>query len=426
MRILFITKYAWDDKLAGGNTLSNLFSSWPNSELFTIYCRESMPQNQCCINYFSISPINIVKNILSPQKIGKQFILSGNNENNDEASIEESLKKTSKKYKYVFETVYDMLYASRIWLNKKLKKFINEANPDIVFCFGVPDAFTYQMVKYVKGHLNCAIVSYYVDDHYNNVSRWNLLHKLGRKRLKKIASMSDKRYAISQMMCDEYEKEMHTDFNLLFKGCVISEVIPKDNSVLQMTYAGNLFYQRDSILAEIATIISNLNVQMDRKAHLDIYTSTTLCDEIDRKLNIDGVSKVHQARSYKEIVEIMQNSDIALFVESFDPCQVKAVRLSFSTKITDCLQAGTKVLAIGPSDIASIAFLKSIPGVTVISNLDNLKPVIQSFLLQSSSLADDVIKTNEYSKKNFTVSVVRKRLQNDFIQLSAAYKRHTL
>lgn len=426
MRILIISKYAWDDKLAGGNTLSNFFSGWSGTEFYSLYCRDSMPDNKCCNKYYSISPINILKNIFTPQRIGKQFTLTGDGGNNSTVNAEDTLKHASKRHKFVFELIHDMIYASKIWLNKKLKKFINEANPDIVFCFGVPDAFTYQMVKYVKGHLNCAIVSYYVDDHYNNVSRWNLLHKLGRKRLKKIASMSDKRYAISQMMCDEYEREMHTDFNLLFKGCVISEVIPKDNSVLQMTYAGNLFYQRDSILAEIATIISNLNVQMDRKAHLDIYTSTTLCDEIDRKLNIDGVSKVHQARSYKEIVEIMQKSDIALFVESFDPCQIKAVRLSFSTKITDCLQAGTKVLAIGPSDIASIAFLKSIPGVTVISNLDNLKPVIQSFLLQSSSLTDDVIKTNEYSKKNFTVSVVRKRLQNDFIQLSAAYKGHTL
>ena len=36
MRILIVSKYAWDDRLAGGNTLSNLFLNWTDTNFFTI------------------------------------------------------------------------------------------------------------------------------------------------------------------------------------------------------------------------------------------------------------------------------------------------------------------------------------------------------------------------------------------------------
>lgn len=418
MRIIIISKYAWDDRLASGNTLSNFFLGWPDTVFFTIYCRDSIPQNQCCVNYFSVSPINIVKNIITPSRIGKPFTLSGNSINDDVASTEDALKNASKRYKFAFELVHDMLYASKIWLNARLKKYISDVNPDIVFCFGVPDAFTYQMVKYVKGHLRCPIVAYYVDDHYNNkASHWNVLHKLGRKRLRDIASMADKRYAISKMMCVDYAKDMHLVFDLLFKGCDVKDIVPKSRNYIQIIYAGNLLYNRDDTLSKVVTSLLALNRELDRKAHLDIYTTTPISKEMSVKLNQEDTSSVHGAKPYKEIVQIMREADIVLHVESFDTQQTEIVRYSFSTKITDCLQSGAMTLAIGPQELASIDFISKVPGAIAVTDMNNLNNALSELLHNPELITRNALASNDYAKMNMSIDRVRHRLQNDFFSL---------
>lgn len=418
MRILIISKYAWDDKLASGNTLSNFFSNWPNADFYMLYCRDSMPDNKCCTKYYSISPINILKNIFTPLRIGKQFTFTGDGEDTTSARTEDTLKHASKRHKFVFELVHDMIYASKLWLNKKLKRFVAESNPDIVFCFGVPDAFTYQLVKYVKKHLDCPIVAYYVDDHYINKSGGlNLLHRVGRKRLKEIAMMADKRYAIAQMMCDEYSREMNLNFELLYKGCDVKDVKHQVNMPINIVYAGNLLYHRDRILASIANALYELSKENKVNSHLDIYSGTPINDEIADSLTVNDVSVLHPAIPYEEIKEVMRQSDIVLHVESFDPEQIQTVRLSFSTKITDCIQSGSMVLAVGPENIASIEFLQGIPGVTVITNLNDVKPTLLSLLRHPSTITDRALVTNNYAKTNMTIDNVRKRIQEDFVEL---------
>ena len=64
MNILVITKSAWDDRIASGNTLSNFFEGWEDTSFYCLYSRSAMPNNKVCNEYFSISPLSIVKNIL--------------------------------------------------------------------------------------------------------------------------------------------------------------------------------------------------------------------------------------------------------------------------------------------------------------------------------------------------------------------------
>lgn len=418
MKVLIITKNAWDDKIASGNTLSNLFKSWPDTQYFTIYCRDSVPDNKCCEIYYSISPVSIIKNLFTPGRIGNSFSLSGTINVNYKNSFEVSVKRVSKKHRLISTLLYDSLYSTRIWLNHKLKKFVHDVNPDLVFCFGVPDAFTYQMVKYVKGHLKCPVVAYYVDDHYfNRDSRWNVLHSLGKKRLRRIAEMADKRYAISQMMCNDYSKEMSLEFSLLFKGCEVKEVVHHGGNCIRIVYAGNLFYHRDIILSELASSIAVLNSKLDKKTHLDIYTSTPINEEMCVRLNIVDASTVHSAKPFEEIVQIMRCADIVLHVESFDAKQKDIVRYSFSTKITDCLQSGAMMLAIGPKDVASIDFVSNVPGAITITDLKELQKTLSLLIQDPDRINENALATNKYAKTYMSIENVRNQLQNDFVSL---------
>lgn len=419
MKILIITKYEWDNGLAGGNTLTNLFGDWSDVELYNIYCRDAPPCNACCHYYYTVSPIDLVKHIFTPWKIGREFTYQGlgNNNTYPRTIHEASLKKMSKRYQLAFDIAYDLLYSTRAWLNKRLKIFIQTVNPDLVFLFGTPDSFNYLLAKYLKKKAGVPIVAYFVDDHYNKAAnKYNLFNIWHKKRLKKTAEMASKCYAISQQMCDEYSFTFNKSFSLLFKGCDLSGVKTNICTPIKIVYAGNLYYGRDVVLTELAKAIAHINAKSQR-VHLDIYSSTVISKEISSILNRVEVSSLHSPRPYEEIKRILHEADIVLHVESFDKEQINSVRLSFSTKITDCIQSGAKVLAIGPHSIASIRFLETIPGVTVVTDMTLIIKTLQGLLQSREHLYEDALATYSYASTHLTKECLTKRFRSDLFSL---------
>ena len=416
MNILVITKSAWDDRIASGNTLSNFFEGWEDTSFYCLYSRSAMPNNKVCNEYFSISPLSIVKNIFKPSRIGKRFFYD------NDGYIEEDEKElkmiaTAKQSKSIFQLLYHLLYSTDLWKNESFKQFIDECNPDIVFCFGQTDPLTYKALRYVRQHTNAKIVSYYVDDLYRNgISVFNFIQNQKNKYLKNISQMSDLCYAISQRMCNEYAILYGRHFKLLHKGCDISDAKKYLNNPLKFVYAGNLFYHRDRILCALASAIARVNDGVP-KAYLDIYSSTIVDNPILMKLNIEGASTLHKARPFDEIKQILMEADVVLHVESFNDEQMKLVRLSFSTKITDCMQSGAMMMVIGPDTVASIDYATRIPGCIVVNDLDKLEETIKMIVNQHSLIIENAVKTNRYAKENVEINKLRSRMQSEFTSL---------
>lgn len=417
MKILIINRSTWDDRLANGNTLTNLFSQWPDAEFACLYCRDALPQNNCCRKYLSVSPLNVLRNIFTPWNIGKTFELDENKEKQNESLESKLTDKTTKGNRSLFTIANEMIYFLGHWMNKKYKKFINDFDPDIVFCFGVPEPVMYKTLRYVKENTRAVIISYFVDDLYNGRSKNKILKNIEQYRLKKIAEWSDRCYGISQLMCDEYSKIFNKEFSLLFKGCEIRESKKEYGLPIHFVYAGNLLFNRSESLIALANAIKSVNVG-DQKAFLDIYSGTNVTEEIRSMLNIEGVCKLNSPKPFAEIKEILHNSDIVLHVESFDKTQIDVVRLSFSTKITDCMQSGSVMMAIGPRGIASIEYpIKSIPGAIVVSSLESLPDIIRNIVENPNQLAVRALSINEFAKNNVEIGQVRTRLMSDFKHL---------
>ena len=423
MRILVITKYAWDDRISSGNTLTNLFSEWPNAVFYTVYCRSAYPNNECCHDYFTVSPINLLKNFFTPWKIGRSFSTENPNEDTTNGTdgtgrnTEASITKISKKIR-ILSVFYDLMYSTRLWMNKKLKRFLENANPEIVFCFGISDAFNLTLIKHIKRIQKVPVVSYFVDDHYKTGLRaWEIYNRNRNRRLKELALISDKRYAITQMMCDAYSEIMQVKFELLTKGCQVCDVVLKDHKPLRMVYAGNLLFNRDKTLIDLVKVLKDVNKENGRRLRLDIYSATPVNEYTKFLLNEEGVSILHPSKPYSEITTILKDADIVLHVESFDREQREVVRYSFSTKITDCLQSGAMVMAIGPDDIASIDFMKRVPGAIVVTDMQNLGSVLLSLLQNPQSILDNARFANAFARREMCIEGVRLRLQNDFDSL---------
>lgn len=420
MKILFVSQAAWDDKNSVGNTLSNWFEGdlWKNDEFLHFYTRKQNPNNRVNATYYNLSAIDIIKGIFKFKISGKVFSNSNKNlEIIENAQLNKEINQvdklhSSKNIKDFIYFLHEQVWNSKIWFNKSFKKFLDK--PDILFCFATSQYILLPIVKYLKKYTNCKIVLFIADDVFgaiNNVAWYRQCYL--RKEFEKCIQCADKLYAVSEEMCKLYEQRFNKPVEVLYKGCDLSAE-PKGfiNEPIKIVYAGNLYYGRDDTLAELAKALEKININKPI-AKLEIYTGATITSEIERKLNIVGSSEIMGRRPYDEIKEIMKNADIVLHVESFEEKQKELVKYSFSTKIIDCLQSGNVVLGIGPSNIASIEYLKKIDGAFVIDDMDNIFDSISNILNEKNILNENAKKTRDFAKANHELTVVRKKLRED-------------
>ncbi len=414
MNILVLTNCSWNDTGSVGNTLSNWFGGWKNTSFSNLYSREELPNNQCCDSYFRVSPTDILKHIFSPWEIGSEF----NNYvfQDKKQSVESSLIDTTrgKKSRELLLVIAEIVYSSKIWLNKKIKKYIKKQNPNVAFCFAISDPFRYHLCKYLKS-LSIPIAMFIADDVYGAYSKEKgFVTNRYKKRFESMIKMADKVYGASEMMCEKYSSLFGVKATPLYKGCNLSEPKAYHNTPIRLVYAGNLFYGRGETLGVVAKALQQINESGGPVAQLEIYTGSPVTKELDQALNIDGSSRIMGQKPYSEIVDILKAADIVLHVESFEPEQIDVVKYSFSTKIIDCLQSGSVLMVVGPKGIASVEYPRSIPGTIVVDDTDELKPILFSVVDKPDELIKKATKIHFYVRESFPVDKVRKRIYDDF------------
>ena len=416
MRILVLSNIELDDTNAAGNTFANWLTGWEDTEVSSMYSRASIPHNEFCDSFYSVSPISVVKNLFTPWKIGV-FTKKEDVIHKTSSEIETKLMKKAKigGFSYL-HVLNDIVINTRLWQNKRYKDYLYLFNPDIVFYFAKSEAFLYQNLKYLRRHSKAKFVMFFADDMYSLYQGRGLKNWIFRQRFPKIARMADKNYGASVLMCNTYSKQFGISLTPLYKGCNISNSKTTLNTPVRIVYAGNLYYGREKTLAAIARALQGINSEK-QLATLEIYTNTIITDEIDAMLNIDRSSKIMGGRPFSEIQKILREADVVLHVESFDPQNIKIVRLSYSTKISDCLQSGSMMLVVGPDGIASVEEAKLIDGVMVINDEQNIENSLRYLLCNSDSIIDAASRTNVLAKNKFPIENVRKRLHDDFVKL---------
>ena len=89
-------------------------------------------------------------------------------------------------------------------------------------------------------------------------------------------------------------------------------------------------------------------------------------------------------------------------------------KYSFSTKIVDYLQCGSVILAIGPSKLSSIKYIKEIPGTVVIDDLRTLDTELVSVLEESENFPEREKMTREFAKQHHNPEVGSQKLTEIF------------
>lgn len=422
MRVLVISYESWRETNNGGNVLTNIFQSFNDVEIAQVYCSGGKPQNSICKRYFQISD----SMLLSKNK-GRRLEERDYSTNEDADEIENRInQKIPAAFKSLSLLVRELLWTVFDWKTQDLECFVKGFKPDLIFAPCYSYSHVSKLALYIKSLSNCPLVSYISDDNYSirqlrfSPSFW-INRIITRKWIKRLFSEASLVYTMTELQKEEYEQIFNRPMKILCKSASFDGFHREVNSPLRLIYAGGLYLKRWKVLYGLAEAIKKIN-QTDIKCQLDIYSSSAINERVKKKIH-DGKSIfLHKAIPYKQLMEKYHSSDVAIHVESFDLKYRLTTRLSFSTKIIDCMNSGCAILAIGPKTQAGISYLYNNDAAICVFRMES----INEALLNIVDHPDVVIR---YAQNAYELGInkhnrdeIEKELQNDFRRIIHEYR----
>lgn len=403
MRILLITDEVWNDQIHGNNILSNWFDGF-DAEFANVYCSPGLPLNNTCNKYFQITDSMMLKSIITNKKAGNAFSMEKTQEINHEILAEGENKKL---YTNLKSITTESLRALReaIWYFGKydilaLKKFINDFKPDIIFSPRFASIKILRLERIILNIVKVPIIAFTGDAEYSlkllRLSPVFWMKKfILRKMLRKMMPNYSLYYTLSEEQLKEYQEEFGKKFKILRKSGVFKDKYKEKeiNTPIKLVYAGKLYSNRWKNLIEVSKNLKEINKD-EVKMVLEIYTRDTLNDKQLKLLNDGKNSFVKGSATPKELKEIYEEADISLHVESFDLKNRLLTKLSFSTKIIDCLASGCAVVVIAWDQHSGYTYLEKQDAAITMKN----KKDVRDKLIELSNNKGLI---NEYAKKSW-------------------------
>lgn len=426
MKILILSAEVWRDDTNGGNVLSNIIKGL-DAEIAQVFCNPGTPDNKLCKRYYQMTDGMVMRNFFAHRPIGSELIFDSYPCEAGADAKEIAEQPNKKMYSFfhrhrlgIFYFAKNFLWNHSNWKHDRFKKFIDDFAPDIIFapCYG--SKFMLKMTRFVAEYTGKKVISYISDDSYTlcqfRLSPYFWLNRFSvRRQLRKTFPYYSLVYTMTQTQKEQCERDFRANMKILRKSAD-ADKIPTKNQVgspIKLVYAGGIYLNRYKTLARIARAISNINKDGVRMT-LDIYTANEITKKINKLLN-DGVnSRLHGAVSQEELSEIYKASDIALHVESFSLKNRLEVRMSFSTKIVDCLASGAAPMAVCDALQGGYRYLAENDAAICVDSLKNIEQALSDICENPKKILYYANRARECVKKNHDQEETDKMLREDF------------
>lgn len=426
IKVLLLVAEAWREDSAGGNVLCNFFEGM-DAEFAQVYCDSLLPANFVCTRYFQISFLSMVKNFLLHKPVGRELETDIQNRQDAQALAvkENDLFNFFRIFRLnIFVTLKQIICALSNWKTPALEKFVLDFRPDVIFapCYASP--FMLSLTRYIKDLTGKKVVTFSGDDHYSlrqfSLSPFYWISRLYIRRcLKKTFPYYDLYYSMSEDEIRELSPVVGVPMKILRKGFAPTSGRSwgKPCGSIRLVYAGGLYISRWRILARIGKTLKRINKEQI-KIQLHIYSGTPVSRRQRRLLHNGRDTFLHKPVSQKELTEIYGQSHIALHVESLSLKNRYTTRLSFSTKITDCLRSGCAVMAVAWKEHTGLKYLKENNAAVCVEKIKGLEPALVRILERPSLIAEYAGRAAALGQKNHDIHIIQKELFNDLKNLT--------
>lgn len=364
LKILIVSNNSLSDTKNNGKTISSFFSCFDHNNMAQIYFKNENPTGKKIKTYYRIKDTDIVKSVFFKRRqFGEEITLDKNDINH--VNVNEKLFPSKLLKSNTLKLIREFFWKIGKWNTKKLNNWLDDFSPNIIFFCAGDSIFAYDIVKYISTKYNAKLVTYVTDDYilprfsFNFI--WHIRRILILNKIKLILLRTNLFITISNKMKFEYIKVFNKDsivaMNMSPRTFGIEKPISKE--VYNLVYAGGMHFNRDKVLLKLIKTIKKLNnTSSNFKMYLNIYSTSNLSKQMQKKFDVENVSSFKGALSNIDLIEVYKKCDILVHVESFDSKSISSTKLSISTKISEYLSTGKAIIAIGPKNIASIEFLK--------------------------------------------------------------------
>lgn len=364
LRVLVLSREPWRDDSNEGSVLTSLFSDQPFA-LANLYCKPGLPQNNVCSHYFQLTDRMALENIVKRTPMGRAFtIATGAGEPAESAG--EAEKKGF--YDFFRRHQWEIFFSARqaLWSladfkSPALDAFVRAFAPDVIFAPLCYDRNILSVQRYVIGLAGCPAATYLYDDLYSlRQFRFSPLFWLNRfalrRAIRKTLPFYQTIFSLSPEQAEAYSAMLHRTVRVLPKAAPWPEMHAHASSggahPMRVLYAGGIYYGRDRVLARVVEACKACGAQ------LVIHSNSPLSPQLAAQLNDGVTSFLYPAVPAAALKQAYAQSDVALYADAFDRRNRCVTRLSFSSKIVDCLSSGCAVLAICSKEHAGLSYLR--------------------------------------------------------------------
>lgn len=433
-RILIIAGEAWRMDTNAGNVLVNLFDGMKDEfEFAQIYVASQLPYNNICSRYYQFSENDLLHSLVGKTQFGKVLSEKDYKEQLDIKDFTNSGRFYAFRQAFpdLIYPIRNILWAISKWKTDRLKDFVLDFSPDIIFAPIYYDPFMARIVKYVSDICNKKVISYTGDD-YLTFKQYSLspLYWLNRAITRRTIVSLSKRYAQLYTMTDEqkeeYERILGIPIKVFKKGGDFSvrpqeKVIPKP---IKIVYGGGLIFGRYTTLYKIKKILAKFNTTYGKQFELYIYTQTPITDKL-RKMLHDGENSFLMGKvSQPELNAAYAEAGIALHVESFKLAARLDTRISFSTKIIDLFRANCLIMAVCWDQSSPYLYLKKQDAAICISDIKDLYGVLERIMKRPEMLNEYARKAWDCGERNHKIEKVNEDFRKDFNSLIGKINLH--
>lgn len=362
-----------------GKTLGVLLSKFKREELDELYFNPESPNIYICSSYYQICEKQMIKSlfgilgncggIILPKLKGKNTIKAETN----------PLILTKFRRNILMQWGRELVWNLTNWKKKNFIEWIATIKPNVIFMTMQDVNAATKSIIWIAKNYNLPVVLFITDDFYNDHKRSkNILRKLYYKE-RQLLNRELAKYCTTVIGCSEKAANYFSnELNIQKKEVLYTpsaDVYLKmpykqyNKGPVKIRYFGNLGLGRWKILKELGKVVKKIN-ENQKLAVFEIYSSLT-DRSIIKELNIENGCEFKGWVYGEEYLSLLQDTDIAVHVESFDEDMIRRTWVSISTKIADYLGAGKCILAIGSKELASIDHIKDVA--CIVDNLNTLE-----------------------------------------------------
>lgn len=363
-KVLVISHNVFSKTTAMGKSMADMLECVPADDMAQLYFHAEVPTTAVCKRYLRIRDGDVLRSVLTRRC--KTTIFTETDISGERKTPRVDTGVASKAYQFgrrrtpMVYILRNLVWTLGKWESRELDRWLDDFAPDIVFFASGDYTFAYKIAYKIAKKRNIPIVLWCCDDYY--ISRRFLRSPAGalyRRRLmkwtRKVATRTESVIVISDRMKRDYATLFDQPIHVLRISAQENSCARSAKERSGIFYVGGLGVNRIEPLVELGKQLRGANIPGFER--IQVYSNDKNPATLAQLTDENGIC-FHGGASAEEVPGILGSAKYLLHVEAFDDFSIERTRYSLSTKIGESLASGACLIAYGPRDISSMAYLE--------------------------------------------------------------------